>query len=88
MRSAAVSTAAVTPSVIHAAPADPPPPANPVVSLLAGVLSLFGLNTPTAPANPLGALVRGVFREIETVFGLVPIAGTPTVGTPTWPPGW
>jgi beta-lactamase superfamily II metal-dependent hydrolase len=50
------------------------------VSLLAGVLSSFGLNTPTAPTIPLGALVWGVFREIETATGLTPVAGTPTAG--------
>ncbi len=55
---------------------------NPVLRLLVGVLSALGLNSPTAPTNPLGALVWGVFRSIETRFGLVPVAGTPTIGTP------
>jgi VCBS repeat-containing protein len=74
------AAAAVTTPVTPAAAAAPA--TNPVVNLLAGVLSFFGLNTPVAPSNPLGALVWGVFRTVETGFGLVPVAGIPTVGTP------
>jgi VCBS repeat-containing protein len=77
--------AAVTTPVTPAGTATPA--TNPVVDLLAGVLSVFGLNTPVAPANPLGALVWGLFRSVETSFGLVPVAGTPTVGTSTLPTG-
>lgn len=58
------------------------PSYNPVQRLLVGVLSALRLNSPTAPANPLGALVWGVLRSIETRLGLVPVASTPTVGTP------
>ena len=53
-----------------------------MVNLLAGTLSLFGLNAPAAPANPAGALVWGLFRQVETVVGVVPIAGTATASTP------
>jgi VCBS repeat-containing protein len=52
------------------------------VGLLAGVVSVFGLNTPTAPTNPVGALAWGLFRNIATGVGLSPVAGTPTVGVP------
>jgi YVTN family beta-propeller protein len=57
--------------------------ANPVVTLLAGVLSFFGLNSPEAPDNPVGALVWGLFRRIETAIGVVPTAAQPTVSAPT-----
>lgn len=55
---------------------------HPVMGLLVGVLSALGLNTPTAPTHPLGALVWGLFRGVESGFGLVPTAGVPDVGTP------
>jgi hypothetical protein len=82
---AAAVTTSVTPAAAPAAVTTPV--TNPLVNLLAGALSFFGLNTPVAPSNPLGALVWGVFRTVETGFGLVPVAGTPTVGTPTPPTG-
>ncbi|CAN5682981.1 hypothetical protein BH10ACT9_BH10ACT9_18220 [soil metagenome] len=55
---------------------------DPVVTVLAGVLTFFGLNTPEAPDNPLGALVWGLFRRIEDSLGVVPRAGDTTVSTP------
>ncbi len=79
-----VRTATVTapPRLPAAALTRPAAVANSLVGLLAGVLSAFGLNTPTAPANPLGGWVWGALRSVETRYGLVPVAGTPTVGTP------
>ena len=84
------SPSVTTPSVAAAsamvAPASSVGPAgvlSPVVNLLAGVLSLFGLNTAQAPSNPLGALVWEVFRRVESTLGVVPVAGQPTVSTPT-----
>ena len=74
------AAAAVTTPVTAAAAAVPV--VNPFVSLLAGFFSLFGVNTPVAPANPFLALFWGVFRSIENGFGMVPVAGTPTVGVP------
>lgn len=56
---------------------------NPVVTVLAGVLTFLGLNTPEPPDNPLGALVWGWFRRIETALGVVPRAGDTTVSAPT-----
>jgi YVTN family beta-propeller protein len=56
---------------------------NPVVTLLAGVLSFFGLNSSEAPDNPVGALLWGLFRRVETAIGVVPRATQPTVSTPT-----
>lgn len=56
---------------------------NPVVTVLAGVLTFLGLNTPEAPSNPLGALVWGLFRRVETALGVVPRAGDTTVSAPT-----
>jgi VCBS repeat-containing protein len=55
---------------------------SPVVKFLAGALSAFGLNAPTAPTNPVGASVWGLFRRVETVVGVVPIAGAATVSQP------
>jgi YVTN family beta-propeller protein len=54
---------------------------DPVLGLLSAVLSVFGLNSPTAPRYPLGPLVWGLFRRVETSLGVVPVAATPTVGT-------
>ena len=48
--------AATTPSAEVMAAAAPAVSVNPIVNLLAGVLSFFGFNTPTAPSNPLAAL--------------------------------
>ena len=76
--SAAARAVPVTPAIAAAPPAVA---ANPVVGLLAGALSVFGLNAPVPPANPLGAVLWGFFRTIETGFGLTPLAGTPTVST-------
>lgn len=42
-----------------------------------------GLNTPTAPADPFGSLLWGLFRRIETVYGLVPVVGPPTMTAPS-----
>lgn len=58
------------------------PSRNPVLGLLVGVLSALGLNSPTAPVNPLGALAWGLLRSVETRLRLVPVASTPTIGTP------
>jgi YVTN family beta-propeller protein/VCBS repeat-containing protein len=78
---AATETAAVTPAAtVPLSSASPSASANPVVTLLARVLSLFGVTGPRAPANPLGALVWGFFRNIEVATGLAPRAGKPTVG--------
>ncbi|WP_319436179.1 YncE family protein [Mycobacterium sp. RTGN5] len=43
---------------------------------------MFGLTAPTAPTNPVGAFVWGLLRQIESGQGLIPVAGTPTIGTP------
>jgi YVTN family beta-propeller protein/VCBS repeat-containing protein len=80
---AAIVTAPVATSSIATASVAPANVLTPVVNLLAGVLSFFGLNTPQAPSNPLGALVWEVFRQVETAFGVVPMAAQPTVSTPT-----
>src|SRR5262249_29256850 len=55
---------------------------NPVVTLLAGALSAFGLNAPTAPRNPVGATLWTAVRRVETVIGVVPVAGFTTESTP------
>lgn len=70
------------------APEPRPKPASPAVivktvpGVITGVLSAFGLNSPTQPANPLSAVAWVVLRTVETHFGLTPVAGTPAVGTP------
>jgi YVTN family beta-propeller protein/VCBS repeat-containing protein len=61
-------------------------PANPLTGLMSGLMSaltnVFRVNTPTAPSNPFGGLLWGVFRSLNRALGFVPVAGTPTVGTP------
>lgn len=76
------TTVTASPRIPVAALTTPAAAANSLLGLLAGVLSAFGLNTPTAPANPLGGLVWGALRSVENRYGLVPVTGTPTVGTP------
>ena len=71
-------TAAVTP-LAAATPAAPP--ANPIVGMFGALLSAAGLNTPAPSNNPFEALVWRVFRDVETAAGLVPVAGSPRVGT-------
>jgi hypothetical protein len=51
--------------------------------LLYKVVLAKGLNTPTAPPDPGGALLWGLFRRIETLYGLVPVAGKATVSNPS-----
>ncbi|WP_167098321.1 NF038122 family metalloprotease [Mycobacterium sp. DL592] len=63
-------------------PATPTVTVNPLLGVVTGVLSAFGLNGPAEPANPLGAVAWIVLRAVETSAGLTPVAGTPTIGTP------
>lgn len=76
------ATARTVPTTPAVAAATPTAAANPVVGLLSGALSVFGLNAPAAPANPLRAVVWRYVRTIETGLGLTPLPGTPIVGTP------
>jgi Bacterial Ig domain len=69
-------------AAVAAATAAAMPAHNPVADLLGGALSIAGLNTPAAPANPLGALVWRVFRDVESIAGLLPVAGTITLRSP------
>ena len=55
-----------------------PVPNNPMLKIIAGVLSVFQLNSAEPPTNPLGALLWGAFRQVETFVGLVPRRGTVT----------
>ncbi|WP_319436278.1 VCBS domain-containing protein [Mycobacterium sp. RTGN5] len=61
-------------------------PVNPLTGLTSGLMSalvrLFQVNTPTPPRNPIGGFLWGVFRSLDRALGFVPVAGTPTVGTP------
>ena len=55
---------------------------NPLMDLLRGLLSFVGFTTPTAPTGPMRAAVWGLVRGMKNIVGWVPVAGTPTVGTP------
>ncbi len=77
---AAVPNAAVTAPITPVAS-----PFVPVLNLVAGVLTIFGVNPqgPTPPASPVGALLWGLFRQFETTVGVAPpVVGTATVGPP------
>jgi VCBS repeat-containing protein len=82
----AVVPAALTPTdpaaAVKTTLASAPVAGHPILSVVASLLSLAGLNTPAAPRNPLQGLVWGLFRRVETGLGVVPLAGTPTVGPP------
>ncbi|WP_179467575.1 VCBS domain-containing protein [Mycolicibacterium vinylchloridicum] len=58
------------------------PVTDTVARLMAALVNMFGVNTPTPPANPLGGVAWRVFRSINTALGFVPLAGTPTVSQP------
>ncbi len=55
------------------------PKANPVITVVAGLLGVFGLNKPVAPRDAFGAAVWSLVREVERHNGLVPLWGTSTV---------
>lgn len=75
----APAASAVTAPAARAVPTLPPGLARVLYRIVVG----RGLNTPTAPGDPFGALLWGMFRRIETVYGLVPLPGTPTVSAPS-----
>lgn len=74
-----VLPSAVTAPAARAVPTLPPGLARVLYRIVMG----RGLNVPNAPDDPFGALLWGMFRRIETVYGLVPLPGTPTVSTPS-----
>jgi len=80
----ATGAAAVMPSAVTAPSARAVPTLPPRLGLMMYRFVLtHGLNTPTAPTDAFGALLWGLFRRIETVYGFVPVAGTPTMSTPS-----
>lgn len=80
----AASAVAVVPSAVAAPSARAVPTLPPGLGrLLYRIVVGRGLNTPTAPGDPFGALLWGMFRRIETVYGLVPVPGTPWMSSPS-----
>lgn len=75
---AATPTAALT-STAPVVTKSVPVPKNPALKFVAGVLSVFGLNSPVPGANRMSAMAWTAVRRIETFAGLVPNAGVATV---------
>lgn len=55
---------------------------GPVVRLLGGFLSVFGLNTPVAPTDPFGALAWSVWRFVGKSLGFVPTEPLASLANP------
>lgn len=78
---AAASAVAAVPGAVQARTLPTLPPG--LARLLYRIVTSRGLNTPAAPADPIGSLLWGIFRRIETAYGLVPVPGTPTMSAPS-----